>query len=370
MNNAAAELGFSRFGRNKINDSLEKLTNPSGGSCRQTRHRGLWNGLLFAIVLLVGFQSPSYGLSDATQPARPSVKIAFIGDQGVGRGAREVLRLISAEKADALMHQGDMTYGETPSACENQLNQILGRDFPYFLTIGNHEMVELRHSLIFGKQPSLWYRPGGFHDRYSARLRRLSIPFSGDPGVKAHIRYRGLSIVQVAPGIAEIPQDNYEAYIDAQFKSDRSTWRICSWHQNQRDMQVGDKPDQTGWGVYEACGRAGAIIATAHEHSYSRTKLLSNFSHKRIVDTGAKLIVKPGQTFAFVSGLGGRSIRPQKQFDQPWQAVIYTKTQGANFGALFGVFGVNGRDDLAHFYFKTIDGLIVDDFWVERVIDR
>jgi len=137
-------------------------------------------------------------------------------------------------------------------------------------------------------------------------------------------------------------------------------------------MQVGGKSDDTGWGVYEASRSGGAIVATAHEHSYSRTHLMSRFDTQQVANTASSFAlaeddpgtpVDEGRSFAFVSGLGGRSIRDQ-ELDGAWWASIYTSTQDANFGALFGAFGYAGNPYLARFYFKDIDGTLVDEFLV------
>jgi len=137
-------------------------------------------------------------------------------------------------------------------------------------------------------------------------------------------------------------------------------------------MQVGGKTDDTGWGVYEQSRRGGAIVATAHEHSYSRTHLMSSFETQQVASTENSFTLAQddpntpgdeGRSFAFVSGLGGRSIRNQ-ELDGDWWASIYTSTQGANFGALFGVFAYGGNPHLVLFYFKDIDGRRVDEFFV------
>ena len=66
-----------------------------------------------------------------------------------------------------------------------------------------------------------------------------------------------------------------------------------------------------------------------------------------------------------MSGLGGSSIRPQL-LDGPWWASVYTSTQGANYGALFGVFNYRGDPGLAYFYFKDIGGYVADEFFVRN----
>jgi hypothetical protein len=137
-------------------------------------------------------------------------------------------------------------------------------------------------------------------------------------------------------------------------------------------MQAGGKKDDTGWGVYEESRQGGAIIATAHEHSYSRTHLLSSCEDQTVASTSDTLAlsaddpatpVDEGKTFVFVSGLGGKSIRDQ-ELAGDWWASIYTSTQGANYGALFGIFNYQGRDGLAKFYFKNIAGVVIDEFYV------
>jgi hypothetical protein len=76
-----------------------------------------------------------------------------------------------------------------------------------------------------------------------------------------------------------------------------------------------------------------------------------------------RMMLTKGQTFAFVSGLGGNSIRPQQQTGD-WWASVFTASQDARPGALFGVF--NGEDDptRARFYFKDIFGRLADQFEV------
>jgi hypothetical protein len=71
-----------------------------------------------------------------------------------------------------------------------------------------------------------------------------------------------------------------------------------------------------------------------------------------------------GRTFVFVSGLGGRSIR-QQVLTGNWWACIYTASQGAHYGALFGIFNYRGVKGLAKFYFKDVAGVVPDEFYVK-----
>ena len=128
-------------------------------------------------------------------------------------------------------------------------------------------------------------------------------------------------------------------------------------------MQVSRKSNQVGWDAYEKCRKGGAIIATGHEHSYQRTHLMDELETQSIDSTSNTLHIRDGKSFAFVSGLGGQSIRPQTSLAaNPWWAAVYTSTQGASFGALFCTFNVDGEENKAHCYFKDVNGEIPDEF--------
>jgi len=179
-----------------------------------------------------------------------------------------VLELIAAE-ADAVVHQGDFDYADDPAAWEDMIDSILGPDFPYFASVGNHDT-------------SRFYGAGGYQEVLMRRMERLDIPWIGDLGVESSFRYQGIFVVLTAPGIYGDGDGQYDLFIRDELASDDSIWSISSWHKNMRDMQVGGKPDETDWGVYEESRRGGAIIATGHEHSYSRTHLLSSMEQQMV----------------------------------------------------------------------------------------
>ncbi len=74
-----------------------------------------------------------------TDPTPVNFTIAFIGDQGLGLNAQAVLNLIKNEGADAVVHSGDFDYVDNPAAWNGQIDAILGADFPYFASVGNHD---------------------------------------------------------------------------------------------------------------------------------------------------------------------------------------------------------------------------------------
>ncbi|GJQ24287.1 MAG: hypothetical protein HBSAPP01_20770 [Candidatus Brocadia sapporoensis] len=305
-----------------------------------------WKYLVAFLLLIPGIVSTLRAETSASlSKTPPNFKVAFIGDQGLGENAEAVLKLVRSEGAQAVLHQGDFDYENNPDAWNAQINEILGEDFPYFASVGNHDVEK-------------WNGKDGYQQYLKNRLNRLGVEWDGDYGVKSSLQYKGIFIIQVSPGdLGSFHAD----YLREQLAKNRSIWRICCWHKNMRLMQVSKKTDDTGWDVYEEARKGGAIIATAHDHSYGRTHLMDSFEYQTVASQSNTLVITEGRTFAFFSGLGGKSIYGQ-ELSGTWWAKIYTKTQDAHYGALFGVFNVGGVPNAATFYFKNIKGEVVDRF--------
>ncbi len=323
-----------------------------------------WAAGLLALAVTGGGMLASAPSTGAAPTPPANFKVAFIGDSGSGSTFTQVLNLIDAEGAQAVLHQGDFDYGDDPDGFFAAIDSILGPDFPYFASVGNHDA---------GSWDTGCGNPNGcYADHLQARMSRLGV-VPDDPDLndqKYAIDYQGLKVVFVGENGSNVEFANF---IDAQLSGDPHVWKICSWHKNQNAMQVGSKTDEMGWSVYENCLRLGALVATGHEHSYERTRTLVHMQTQSVdsscSDPG-RVCVGLGRTFVFVSGLGGQSIRNQDRClpttppygcNQEW-ATIYTSDQGAQYGALFIIFNVNGDAYRAHGYFKNIDGQIVDEF--------
>jgi hypothetical protein len=182
--------------------------------------------------------------------------------------------------------------------------------------------------------------------------------------------------VMVSPGMTTADQ---VGFIKSEFATSTSLWRICTWHYNQTKMQLGGKEDEAGWGVYEACREAGAMIFTGHDHTYARSYLLSSVINTEVATTSDVLVMKPGTTFVTVSGLGGHSVRTQNRND-PWWAAVYTSKQSANPGAVICTFGIGIKDiyaDIQNFdlgkagcYFRDIKGFTPDAYYLETTFGK
>lgn len=278
----------------------------------------------------------------------PVVKIAFIGDQGAGSSATSVLELIRDEGTDMVLHQGDFDYNDDPDLWIQQIDNVLGPTFPYFASVGNHDLVA-------------WE---GYQLKLESRLNNIEGAIcTGDLGVNSACTYKGIFFI--LSGVGTLGSNHIE-YLRNNLTFSNANWKICSWHKNQRLMQVGGKPDEVGWETYETCRLSGAIVATGHEHSYSRTHLMSSFEFQTIASNSNHLILSKGKSFAFVSGLGGQSIRPQVDYlgSNPWWASVYTSDENANYGALFCSFNLNGNKNEAACYFKDIAGNVIDSFTI------
>jgi len=290
-------------------------------------------------------------------------KVAFIADQGKDSNADAVLNLILNENADIVLHQGDFDYNDSPDSWDDKINLILGNNFPYFASIGNHDT-------------SSW---NGYQQKLSERLDRVTeASCSGDLGVKSSCNYKGLFFILSGVGITG---SDHASFIQNELSQTDSIWKICSWHKNMNAMQVGEQGNETGWEVYEECRKGGAIIATGHEHSYERTKSLISIQNQIInpdYPDPSNLIVSDDTTFVFVSGLGGSNVRDQERClptaypygcNGEW-ANIYTSDQGANPGALFCSFNVDGQPNKASCYFKDINGNIPDQFSITNFVNK
>ena len=279
------------------------------------------------------------------------VRLGLIGDQGIGKHPKQVLRLIRDYGAQAILHAGDFDYTDSPKQFMKQHQKVMGKRFPMLAAVGNHDITK-------------WGGSNGYQDRLMRLNSKsgLSKHCSGEYGVNMVCDLNG--IIVVVSGIGTLGSDHVQFITDSLSKYSDSPWKICLWHKNQANFQTGDKTDETGYGVYEACRMAGAIIVHSHDHAYARTHLMSSFETATIASNASTLHISPGNTFAVVTGLGGESIRPWAQGRQlnPWWAATAALDNGVNFGALLCTFNVGGDPSKAECSFKDIDGVKWDSF--------
>lgn len=303
---------------------------------------------------------------DTNQGPPAELLVALVGDMGRGDEGQAVYQRVLDEGADLLILLGD--FGHSPNIWSEKMSATFGDSFPIFAVPGNHDI-------------QAW---SDYQSKLAERLAKIpGVVCTGDLGVDASCTYRGLHVL--LSGIGTIgAQAEHENYIAHALAADTSPWSLCVWHRNQRDLQAGDKDDDVGWPAFRSCQDDGSIIVMGHEHSYARTRTLTqigdrNHGHGACGLPGL-LDVGPGRTFTAVSGLGGKSIRrfdASLHEDDTWWATLYTsdyyRRNGveitdftAQYGVLFLRFNVDAAPSAARGYFKTIQGEIIDDFMVSR----
>ncbi len=312
--------------------------------------------------------APTDGAMPVSGATIPNLKVAFVGDQGANTNTANVLKQIKAEGAQFLVILGDFDYRDDPDLWDSTLTANLGADFPVFAAIGNHDEPE-------------W---PNYKKKLEARLAKITgAKCTGEYGVKMSCYYHGLFFILSGVGTMGTGHDTY---IKDQLAMDKSIWRVCAWHKNQTDMQVGDKGNEVGWPAYQACQNGGAMVMTGHEHSYSRTKTLNGLGNATMGHGAfgdfASLVLKtgaPGNTFVTVSGLGGVGIRDyvaSKHDDDTWWASWYAinghlkngkkLTTASGYGATFVTYNVDGDPKKARGYMKNIAGVEIDSYEIRR----
>jgi len=295
-----------------------------------------------------------------------NLRVAFFGDHGLGSESVATLELVISEDADFLVILGDFDYGDDPEAWHAQLDEGLGADFPMFAVAGNHD-------------EAAW---DGYRQVLMDRLAPIAnAECDGEIGIQMSCNYQGIELVLSGVGTMDPPGDqSHEEFITERLGASEQIWKFCAWHKNQNDMQVGEKGNEVGWEAYQACQNAGAIVATGHEHSYSRTLTLTDIGNVEAGHgaTGEHNImqVAPGSNFVFVSGMGGVGIRDynaDQHDDDTWWSTFYTSDRyvregeeiegfEVELGVMFIDFYVDGDPYKAHAYFKTLTGEIIDEF--------
>ena len=165
-----------------------------------------------------------------------------------------------------------------------------------------------------------------------------------------------------------------------------------------RQYQIGSKQDDTGYGIYDTCRQAGAVIVTAHDHSYARSYLMSNFANFIVDSTSNELQLSGGKSFVAVVGTGGQTptTADQSLAANKWwynkkkipiigkkelrpfeigfvflfkraKALSQASTPPLRAGALFCNFT---NENFADCYYKQVDGVIRDTFTINNSMQK
>jgi predicted phosphodiesterase len=345
-------------------------------------HKSVFSIVLIGLVSCDSDDNNSWGRGhtlvsdtgdDLADDPLDQVRVAFIADQGLGDDAAAVLDLVKAQEAQFLVIAGDFDYYDRPNSWDKQTTASLGANYPVFAVVGNHDTAK-----FFGRN--------GYQSKIIERMQNAiddGATCTGDPGRNSACTYKGVFLAMSGVGVLDT-QDDSVIHLKQALENNDAIWSVCVWHKNMQDMQVGAKTDDTGWRVYQACQNEGAIVITGHEHSYERTRTLTDLGNESeghgVTGEYDSMEVGPGSTYVSVVGLGGRSIRDyeaDKHDDDTWWSTIYTTNLylengevidewTTEYGALFIDFNFGGDPTKAHAYFMTVSGAIIDEYDIVR----
>jgi hypothetical protein len=302
-----------------------------------------------------------------------NMTIAYIGDSGASAETLDVYQLISSEGAELVVHVGDFDYCDDSSLFVQHLDAALG-DIPFLPVVGNHDLH------VWGAYTEV------LQERWDRTVDPDYLQCDGILFVNYWCIYRGLFIAFSSVGTK--CGDGYDEYgwhedqLREQLKISHEyapvgtpvvePWINCAWHKVQENMQVTDKGDETGYGVYNLCSREGALILTGHSHAYARTHGMRNVENLEVSDSCDEELdgiciynLFDEQSIVTTVGLGGREDPEnpaelnEEKTSMPHWAASYNEMNGA----LFCVYNYQGYNNLAYCYFKLTNGRIVDEYY-------
>ncbi len=340
-------------------------------------------------------------------------KVALLADSALNRASERVLALVAQEGADVVLHPGDIDYTGRLDLWQGQVSAALGPRFPYFYSAGNYENKDTPR-----RKNVAWQRYVA-HRRQRLRDAGAVCVHESADGAQVACHWRGVSFV-----LSNLSNLKARVASDLQFVRTslsrlragfpRTRWTFCLWHAPFHLMQVSFRTPPSVLRseqlerAYEACRKDGAVVVSGHEHYYLRTHLVESFVQPylfRRPEAAAEqvptLALRPGASFAVVSGLGGHSLsvpsldafsagehlavcHPHHMLTRvdPGGKLVFPELSGAvptsssvlegrvdahgyPFGALFcdlPLAQTSPDEFRAACYFKTVDNVVVDRF--------
>jgi hypothetical protein len=99
---------------------------------------------------------------------------------------------------------------------------------------------------------------------------------------------------------------------------------------------------------------------------------MNHYEDRLIAAKSSRVELRPGQSFAVVSGVGGHEVSMWRNDFQnrPWWAVAHAWQSQLNFGALLCEYEVDPGRHKAKCEFRDINGKIWDDFELNSFLDQ
>ncbi|ORX42003.1 Metallo-dependent phosphatase, partial [Piromyces finnis] len=305
--------------------------------------------------------------------------LAIIGDSGTTKEAKKVMELSSF---DALLHLGDFDYNCLPDKYFIEvLNQQ--RSYQFMGVAGNHDAIPQCNKDIAQK-----FLNNIYYHMVSDKNNKTTCEFSASKYMWSCV-YKNMRIIGLTPGVSGADSRKEQlSFLKTHLRDAKEDWKICSWHfydkyyhtgkyQQYGNIVSGDRDGDESF--YDYCKDHGAIIFSAHDHVYARTKVMLKFT-KPVIDKfdenadGTVVQIRNGATFNILSGTGGYEVYveqgEQKNYNH-WRKKYAKGDNNENakrFGGLFCNFNVDGNNRKAYCQFLRINSSekVFDSFYIYR----
>lgn len=317
------------------------------------------------------------------------VKIALIGDTEAGGGFASVLKLINAERANAVMINGDLGYGSSPSSWKQRLLASVNPDSLAVIgALGNHDMGKNAATYV-SVFAGLRNEKNGLK---AACTGGTAMTQNRDIAAVDEVCTLG-NVTIVASAIGQLFSKAYfETRLEQKLKAAPSAnWKLAGYHFTLSSMNPGLKGTQSSARFFEILRQHGAIGAQAHTHSVMascpisspfRSARAATACHPEFKALEARFVA-PGTGLYLDSSVGGKEARNRGRCKNPAESGCkhmidlitgdgYTRVDGTKLtkfnrlGALFIVFNHERDPKKALAYFKSVDGQTIFKFAILR----
>jgi hypothetical protein len=304
-------------------------------------------------------------------------RLAVVGDTGIEKETKEVMNL---RKYDALLHLGDYDYRCLP---DDYFNKMLDadRDYQFLGVIGNHDTSEGHCS----KEESQSYIDNIYNEMTNEKNGDFNCEFSPSKFMWVCV-HDNIRIIGLSPDIrgADDRKEQLD-FLKKHLEEAKEDWKICSWHYYDRYFHTGRYQSNVnlvsgeGESFYDFCKDHGAIILSAHDHVYARSRVMTKFKEPIIdeydgVEDGRIAQIRPGATLNILNGVGGFDIYIEQgeQMNYPHWQKKYAKGENEEnrkkFGGLFCTFNVDGNNRKAYCELLRLNSSeeVFDSFYIYR----
>eukprot|EP01127_Copromyxa_protea_P020570 TRINITY_DN68_c0_g1_i1.p1 TRINITY_DN68_c0_g1~~TRINITY_DN68_c0_g1_i1.p1 ORF type:complete len:404 (-),score=92.90 TRINITY_DN68_c0_g1_i1:101-1312(-) len=303
-----------------------------------------------------------------------TITVAFIGDTVLDPPKEELVTLLEKNNIDFLFHGGDIAYiKDAKAAWSSFVDLDFLRSVPIVATAGNADVAEWNMFTSVLKT----------HNDQTSASQEGKFRCSGIAGLQSSCTADGIVVVQIVtePSMRKaaeaagfrLPMNNNKFIKDTFQATKNTTLRVCHFHHPFVDYKV-DMPrtDIVNVVEYDTCRQQGAMIVSAHDHIYARTKLMINYeTHRMFRPTKPDeepFKLRGGNSFSVISGLGGKStvaVNPQLA-GTAWWAKVWPEndhpTRNSQVGALICTVPTTPDVGKVECRFESGEGETIDSF--------